>query len=153
MRDAKKPCQAPARLAWPGRARLAPLDANSDRVAALNSALRRVHRSVLATLAFCALIVWTTGDPDPSKAVDPRFSWVAFGLAAASILVRRALPPEPLGRRHLKQLLASLLFAGCVGGVGVVLAATGGPRGIALLYVLGAAILVLRPPPSIAVGT
>ena len=128
------------------------MDANSDNVAALNSALRRVHRSVLASLVVCALVVWTAGNPDASGAADPRFSWIAFGLAAASILVRRALPSGPLGRRHLKQLLASLLLPGSVGGVGVVLAATGGPRGIGLLYVLGAAILALRPPPPIAVG-
>ncbi len=128
------------------------MEANSEGVAAQNSALRRVHRSVLATLVICALVVWTAGDPDASGPVDPRFSWVAFGLAAASILVRRAAAPGQLGPRHRKQLLASLLLAGSVGGVGVVLAAGGGPRSIGLLYVLGAAILAVRPPPPIGIG-
>lgn len=128
------------------------MSADPEDVAAQNSALRRVHRSVLATLVLCAIVVWTAGDPDASGEADRRFTWVAFGLAAASILVRRAVAPGLLGPRPRKLLLASLLLAGSIGGVGVVLAAGGGPRSIGLLYVLGAAILALRPPPPIGVG-
>ncbi len=128
------------------------MNADSEAVAAQNSALRRVHRSVLATLVLCAFVVWTAGDPDTSGEVDRSFTWVALGLAAASILVRRAVAPGPLGPRHRRLLLASLLLAGSIAGVGVVLAVGGGPRGTSLLYVLGAAILALRPPPPIGIG-
>ena len=128
------------------------MSADPEGVAAQNSPLQRVHRSVLATLVLCAIVVWTAGDPDTSGEFDRSFTWVAFGLAAASILVRRAVAPGPLGPRHRRLMLASLLLAGSIAGVGVVLAVGGGPRGTSLLYVLGAAILALRPPPPIGVG-
>lgn len=116
-----------------------------------DSTPRRVHRVVLAALAGCALVIWATGAPDSSGAVDRGFGFAALGLAAASIVARRTTPATKLRPGHLVPLLASLLFAGGVGLVGVVLTVGGGPRRVALLYVLGGAILALRPPPPIDV--
>ena len=116
-----------------------------------HSTPRRVHRGVLAALAGFALVIWATGAPDGSGEVDRGFGITALALAAASIVARRAAPATRLRPAHLVPLLASPLFAGGVGLVGVVLAVGGGPRQVALLYVLGGAILALRPPPPIDV--
>ncbi len=118
-----------------------------------NSTPRLVHRGVLAALAGFALVIWATGAPDGSGEVDRGFGIAALTLAAASIVARRVAPATQLRPGHLVPQLASPLLAGGVGLVGVVLAVGGGPRGVALLYVLGGAILALRPPPPIDVQT
>ncbi|MDH3214645.1 MAG: hypothetical protein OEM05_19370 [Myxococcales bacterium] len=115
-----------------------------------HSTLQRVHRIVLASLALFAPVIWGAGAPEGSAEVDRRFTLAAFGLAAASILLRRAVPATQLRPERFGWLLVSMLLAAGVGLVGVALAVGGGPRGIALLYVLGAAILSLRPPPTVA---
>jgi len=114
-----------------------------------HSTPRRVHRGVLAALAGFALVIWATGAPDGSGEVDRGFGIAALALAAASIIARRAAPARRLRPGPLVLLLASPLLAGGVGLIGVVLAVGGGPRQVALLYVLGGAILALRPPPPI----
>jgi hypothetical protein len=114
-----------------------------------HSTPRRIHRGVLAALAGFALVVWVTGAPDGSGEVDRGFGIAALALAAASIIARRAAPATRLRPGYLVPLLASPLLAAGVGLVGVVLAVGGGPRQVALLYVLGGAILALRPPPPI----
>jgi peptidoglycan/LPS O-acetylase OafA/YrhL len=115
-----------------------------------NSTLQRVYRIVLASLALFAAVIWAAGAPGGSAAMDRRFTLAAFGLAAASILLRRAVPTTRPRSDHLGWLLVSMLLAAGVGLVGVALAVGGGPRGVALLYVLGAVILSLRPPPTVA---
>ena len=114
-----------------------------------HSTPRRVHRGVLAALAGFALVIWATGAPDGSGEVDRGFGITALALAAASIIARRAAPARRLRPGALVLLLASPLLAGGVGLIGVALAVGGGPRQVALLYVLGGAILALRPPPPI----
>ena len=116
-----------------------------------HSTPRRVHRGVLAALAGFALVIWATGAPDGSGEVDRGFGIAALALATASIIARRATPARRLRPGPLVLLLASPLLAGGVGLIGVVLAVGGGPRQVALLYVLGGAILALRPPPPIDV--
>ena len=116
-----------------------------------HSTPRRVHRGVLAALAGFALVIWATGAPDGSGEVDRGFGIAALALAAASIIARRVAPAPQPSHAHLVRLVASPLLAGGVGLVGVVLALGGGPRNVAFLYVLGGAILALRPPPPIDV--
>jgi peptidoglycan/LPS O-acetylase OafA/YrhL len=115
-----------------------------------NPTLQAVHRAVLVALAVCAVVVWSAGAPDAAREPDRRFALAALVLAAASILTRRAAPAIRPRPGHAKWLLASLLLAMGVALVGVALAIGGGPREVALLYVLGAAILALRPPPPLA---
>jgi peptidoglycan/LPS O-acetylase OafA/YrhL len=118
----------------------------------LNSSLRRVHRSVLAGLAVCALVVATTGNTEAtSEATNPATYTVAMVLALGSILARRAAPAAA-GQRQVILILASLVLALGVGAAGVALTASGGPRTPGLLYVLGGCLLALRPPSSILAG-
>jgi len=118
----------------------------------LHSSLRRVHRSVLAGLAVCALVVATAGSSEATQAeANPATYTVAIVLALGSILARRAAPATA-GRRQVILVLASLVLALGVGGAGVALSAGGGPRTTGLLYVLGGCLLALRPPSSILAG-
>jgi hypothetical protein len=80
---------------------------------------------------------------------DPRFTTLALGLGLASVLARRQAAAPRLGAAwRLRLGVAALLLAGATGAVGVVLALAREERDAALLYVLGGAILALRPAPS-----
>ena len=109
-------------------------------------ALRRVHRALLAFLVLCALAIAATGSAEGSGTVDLRYTLAAIALAGASILTRRVTRTDAPSPWHARLSLASLLLAGAIGVVGAALAASGGPRRTALLYVLGSAILSLRSP-------
>jgi hypothetical protein len=111
----------------------------------LDAALRRVRRAVLITFAICAAVIAAAASGGPTGAPPRGFPIAAVGLALASVLTRQA-SASTRGRSQVRLALASLLLAGCIGLVGVALALQGGPRGIALAYVLGGAILCLRPP-------
>lgn len=111
-------------------------------------ALRRAHRGVLAILVLCAAAIAATASGEASRPTDPRYGLVAIVLAAGSILARRVTRDRASSPWHARLSLASLLLAGGIGLVGLLLAAGGGSRNTALLYVLGAAILALRPPPA-----
>ncbi len=118
----------------------------------LNTSLRRVHRSVLAGLAVCALVVATTGSSEATQATANSATYTAaMVLALGSILARRAAPAAA-GRRQVILVLASLVLALGVGAAGVALAGSGGPQTTGLLYVLGGSLLALRPPSSILAG-
>lgn len=122
----------------------------------LNRALRRVHRSVLLTLAVGAVVAFLSakpGDGTLSAGAERSFTVAAVACAVASILTRRrrvAGGPVRI-RSHVTLGLASLLFAGGVGLVGVALALAGGARATALVYLLAGAIFALRPPAPVAV--
>jgi len=120
---------------------------------ALNQALRRVHRGVLATLAVCAVVVWLTTAADAIEVTPRGYVWAAVALGAVAILVRpfRTLP---LGNPKLAvaRILLSLLCAAGVGLVGVASAAAGGPRTTALGYALAGAIFALRAPARIEIS-
>jgi hypothetical protein len=111
----------------------------------LDTALRRVRRAVLITFAVCAGVISAAASGGPVGAPPRGFPIAAVGLALASVLTRQAASAAR-GRNQVRLALASLLLAGCIGLVGVALALQGGSRGIALAYVLGGAILCLRPP-------
>ena len=114
--------------------------------------LRRVHSGVLAALAACALVVTLSADPAEDVGLggaDRRFTTVALALGLASVLARRQAAAPGLGAGgHLRLGVAALLLAGAIGAVGVALAVARDERDAALLYVLGGAILALRPAPS-----
>ena len=125
------------------------MTARPDSQAALNRALRGVHRSVLATLAVCAGVIAVTAEAT-TAGIARGYAYAATALAAVAILTRprRAAVANP--RSHVAFSLASLLSAGGVGLVGVAAALAGTPRTTALLYVLAGAIFALRPPQPIA---
>lgn len=120
---------------------------------ALNRALRRVHRGVLATLAVCAVVVWLTTAADATEVTPRGYVWVAVALGAVAILVR-PFRTIPLGNPKLAvaRILASLLCAAGVGLVGVASAIAGGPRTTALGYALAGAIFALRAPARIEIS-
>jgi hypothetical protein len=129
------------------------MTAPPDSQAALDRALRGVHRSVLVTLAVCAGVIAASAEPVPAAgAADvPRgFAHAATALAAVAILTRRRRAAGANPRGHVALSLASLLSACGVGIVGVAAALAGTPRTTALVYALAGAIFALRPPQPIA---
>lgn len=120
---------------------------------ALNQALRRVHRGVLAALAVCAVVVWLTTAADAIEVTPRGYVWAAVALGAVAILVR-PFRTAPLGNPKLvvARIVLSLLSAAGVGLVGVASAAAGGPRTTALGYALAGAIFALRAPARIEIS-
>ena len=119
------------------------------RVPDLDAALRRVQRGVLLVFAVCAGIIAVAAPAGPIQAPSRGFPIAAVALALGSVFTRQA-SVAARSRARVFLALASLLLAGAIGLVGVGLALQGGPRGIALAYVLGGAILCLRPPARLA---
>ena len=122
---------------------------NPVQASPLDAALHRVRRAVLINFAVCAAVIAAAASGGPVGAPPSGFPIAAVGLALASVLTRQA-SAAARGRSQVRLALASLLLAGCIGLVGVALGLQGGSRGIALAYVLGGAILCLRPPAPIA---
>jgi hypothetical protein len=118
--------------------------------APLNQALTRSHRSVLVMLAACALFIALQpgGEEQPPP---PLYTALALGLAAVSIVCRR-LSTSPVMSPKPKVTLAivGLIIAALIGVTAVALYQLAGDKQNALLFVLGAAILSLRPPIRIA---
>ena len=105
--------------------------------------LRRAHRGVLAVLVLCAAAIAATGSSEASGGTDLRYGLAAIALAAGSILTRRVTRGSAPSPWHARLSLASLLLAAGIGVIGLLLALGGGSRETALLYVLGAAILIM----------
>jgi len=114
------------------------------RASELDAALRRVQRGVLITFAVCAVVIAVAAPSGPGTPPARGFPIAAVALALGSVLARQA-SAAARARARVYLALASLLLAACVGLVGVALALQGGPRGTALAYALGGAILCLRP--------
>ncbi len=120
-------------------------DATST-IAPLDLALRRVQRSVLATLAVCAIVIFSQ-----EQAADARperiHALVAVGLALLCIVTRRVGSVATIGMRlRVALVVASLASALAIGIAGVVISAAGGGRQTALLFTLAAAIFCLGRP-------
>jgi peptidoglycan/LPS O-acetylase OafA/YrhL len=115
------------------------------RASDLDAALRRVQRGALLTLAACAVLIAVAAPSGPGTPPARGFPIVAIALALGAVVARQASAAAHL-RARVTLALASLLLAACIGLVGVALALQGGPRGTALAYCLGGAILCLRPP-------
>ncbi len=120
----------------------------------LNQALRRMHRSSLATLALCALWIAISGDvgsgdPEPRR----EYTLLALGLGLGSIVLRRfASSPSVALRSRVHLTLASLALAALIGVVGVATSLVEADSQTGLLLTLGAAILCLRPPEAIRIA-
>lgn len=119
------------------------------RASEIDAALRRVQRGVLITFAVCAVVISATAPSGPATVPAHGFPIAAVALAVGSVLARQASTAVP-GRPGVYLALASLLLAACIGLVGVALAVQDGPRGTALAYALGGAILCLRRPVRLA---
>jgi hypothetical protein len=104
---------------------------------------------VLILLAVCAGLIALTAPGGPASPPPRGFPIAAVSLALGSVLARQASAASRT-RARVYLALAGLLLAACIGLVGIALALQGGPRAIALAYVLGAVILCLRPPARIA---
>jgi len=119
----------------------------------LNDALRRAHRSALASVAICALAIGAmmlASDASLDHVVDRRYSFVALGLAAASMLARRSVGPRARNlRSFVYASLASMLCAVGLGVLALVVALRTQEFGTSLLYALAGALLLLRPPPRL----
>ncbi len=116
-----------------------PVDASD-----LDTALRNVRRGVLAILAVSAIVVATRAAGADAPAPPNGFPIAAIALGLGSVLARHAAVATRSLTRILFALASPLLAAG-VGLVGVALALQQGPRTTALAYVLGGALLCLRP--------
>ncbi len=113
-------------------------------VSDLDVALRRVRNAVLATLAVSAIVIATTATSGPAPAPATAFPVAAIALGLGAVFSHQAAAAVR-SRARAVFALASLLLPAGVGLVGVVMALQGGPRGTALAYALGGALLCLRP--------
>ena len=119
----------------------------------LERSLSRVRWGVLATLAVGALVIWTGGAGGSSRGLGPATTTLALLLAVGSIVTRqRAARGGTPVRLRARLLLASLLLAGGVGGVGLAVALAGGDTQTSLLLVAAGAIFALRPLPPVGPG-
>jgi hypothetical protein len=110
------------------------------------SALRNTHRSVLAVLAVCAVVIATR-----ESAVEPTpdrfYTVLAIGAALATIVLRRLSTSPVAGfRARVGFALAGLVCAASLGLVGVVVAVELDAKQTGLVYTLAAAIFSLRAP-------
>ncbi len=118
--------------------------------APLNDALRRLHRASIVSIALCGLAIGALAFAREGAEFDPGPSrWVAILLAALAILARRSVAAGVRLRVFLYTSVASLVACVGLGVLGVFVATQGQPV-VGALYTLGAAILLLRPPPKLA---
>lgn len=114
----------------------------------VNGSLRRVRLGVLATLAVCALVASTSGNPAHAGQTDLQgYTWVALALAALCILARGIGITRPDSPERVTWILVSLSAAAAIGLLGVAVAVQHGEQQAGLLYTVGGAILTLRPLP------
>ena len=116
----------------------------------VNGSLRKVRLGVLATLAVCALVASTSGNPAHAGQSDLQgFTWVAIALAVLCILARGVGIARPDSPARVTWILISLTAAAAIGLLGVAVAVQHGERQSGLLYTVGGAILTLRPLPGV----
>jgi hypothetical protein len=120
----------------------------------VNDALRRLHRSTIASLALCAAgigIATLAGpDPEPERELGRVYSWAAIALAAIVIVTRRTRAGRSVSvRRFVYGALAGLVAAAGLGILGMLVALRESQTTMGLLYVLAGALLVLRPPAAL----
>jgi len=116
----------------------------------VNAALRRLHRSTIASLFLCAVgigIATLSRESAPAGEIEGAYSWVALVLAATAILTRRTgIAPRTSLRSFIYASLASLVAAAGLGMLGLLVALKESQNTVGLLYTLAGALLVLRPP-------
>ena len=115
------------------------------------ASLRRIHRIVLAALALGAVVVFTIEDAGGDAAPPQIFTLVALGFAVGSIIARRlsTSPMMQTGTRFFWATAALVLALG-IAVTAVTLVALEAERQNGLLFLLGAGLLCLRPPTTLA---
>ncbi len=109
--------------------------------------LRSAHRAALGLLALFAIGIAMYAQEGGEAPAPFAYTATAMGLAIASIMGRRlaaGVSLAPARRRTLE--IVGLAAAVGIGGVALAQLFAGGERQDALLFVLGALILSLRPP-------
>jgi hypothetical protein len=118
---------------------------------ALDSSLRRAHRSALAALALCAVVIAVQqaaeNEPPPERDV----TLVVLALGVGTVVTRRlGTSPVIQARTRVFLTLASYLGAVGIGMAGVLIATGTGARQTGLVFTAAAIIICIRPPPRIA---
>ena len=125
--------------------------------APVNDALRKMHRSALVSVAVCAVVIGALGlsGVEPQQEDAARlYSFGALALAAVAILARRSVAGRtPQLRRFVYASVLSMLACVGLGLLGFAVAYREGEVATGLLYVLAGALLLLRPPPRLVLGT
>jgi len=116
----------------------------------LEPSLRRAHRAVLAWLAACAVFAalqWTAGEAMPG----PEWTTPAVVLAVATVLTRRlgTSPVLSSGGRAFWTFTAYGLAA-VLGALAAWTAHHADAPRVALVFVVGAALFCLPPPPKLS---
>ncbi len=118
--------------------------------APVNTALRRLHRSTIASLFLCAVAIGIasfTREGSSGDEVRGMYSWVALALAATAILTRRSRAAASGSLRgFIYASLVSMMAATGLGILGMLVALIESQNTIGLLYTLAGALRVLRPP-------
>lgn len=116
----------------------------------MNAALRRLHKSSIASLALCAVGIGIASLSRDGAVTDPvggMYSWVALGLAATAIVARRSSSAASGSlRSFVYASVASMVAASGLGVLGILVALTESQTTVGLLYTLAGTLLVLRPP-------
>lgn len=125
--------------------------------APVNDALRKMHRSALVSVAVCAVVTGAlglSGSEAQEEDVTRLYSFGALALAAVAILARRSVAGRtPQLRRFVYASVLSMLACVGLGLLGFAVAYREGQVAVGLLYVLAGALLLLRPPPRLVLGT
>ena len=119
----------------------------------LDTSLRRLRLTALLALAACTagIGLHALRNPASDADLDRGFVWVAFSLAAVSILTRRTGTAS--GPRAFVALqIASNLAAVALGLLGAWLALRYDQIQAGLLYNVAAALLLLRPPARVVLS-
>lgn len=119
--------------------------------AALDAALRRLHRIVLLLLAACALttlfLAPAAAKGADAAAVPPNYTLAAVGLGLGVVVARRlATSPVMQLRTRARLSIFSLVFAGLLGLLATMLGLQHGATQPALVFTLAGAVFILRPP-------
>lgn len=113
----------------------------------LDRSLRISHRTVLATIASCAVLSAIQPGTASDDAPDPAITTIAVALGLGVILARRAASSPVISpRTRVTLLLCSYAFAFGLAALGTFLAMTRGQSQIGLMFALAAGIFCLRPP-------
>ena len=117
----------------------------------VDRSLRTAHRTVLATIALCAILTAIQPGPDEGRAPDPMITTVAIALALGTILARRsATSPVVAARTQLVLVLCAYGFAFALALLGSFIAMTAGQKQTGLVFALAAGIFCLRPMPPVS---
>lgn len=114
------------------------------------ASLRRLHRVALGMLALGAVYLFMNDEAGSENAPPQIYTLVALGFAVGSIVARRfsTSPVLQPGMRFFWATLALVLALG-IAATAILLVALESERQNALLFLLGAALLCLRPPAAI----